>query len=132
MECGVYRSFATGWQPSIFQLLSLFLLPVKILFFIIAIYLLGLSFIPCGDKEECNSVTEQAVSAPSNHQEHKHDAEACTPFCICSCCAASAFYSTFPKAQVNKEGFQSDKYPIYTVAFTSEAHNIIWQPPKLS
>ena len=28
--------------------------------------------------------------------------------------------------------FQSEKYPLYNVAFSTEAQNSIWQPPKLS
>lgn len=120
------------WQGSSIQNLFLYLQPMKFLFFIMGFFLLYLSCLPCGDSKECNVKTPVEISATDNHQQHNHPAEICTPFCICSCCAASAFYSTFSKAQVNKIVFQSQKYPLYNVAFNTEAHYSIFQPPKLS
>jgi len=95
--------------------------------------MLYISCLPCGYRIECNVRTEAKISgANDNHQQHKHNTEACSPFCSCSCCAASAFYSPLSKAQINKVEFQSEKYPLYNVAFSTEAQNSIWQPPKLS
>ena len=91
-----------------------------------------MSLLPCGDSTECNAKIEAKISPIDNHQQHKHDAEACTPFCTCSCCATSVFYSPFSKVQVNNVGFQSQKYPLHNVAFNTEAHNSIWQPPRVS
>jgi hypothetical protein len=105
---------------------------MKFFFFILSLAMLYMSCLPCGDSEECNVKTEAKISATDNHQQHRHDAEACTPFCTCSCCAASVFYSPFTKALANKMGFQSEKYPIHNVAFTTEAHYSIFQPPKLA
>lgn len=112
----------------------LFLQPMKILFSILSLAMLYISCLPCSDKKECNVRTEAKFSASNNnnHQQHKHNSEACSPFCSCSCCAASAFYSPFFKAQVNKIKFQSQSYPVYSVSFSTEVHNSIWQPPKLS
>lgn len=93
--------------------------------------MLCMSCLPCGDSEECNAKTEAKISATDDHQQHRHDAEACSPFCSCSCCAASAFYSPFAKAQVNKVMLSSEKFSLFNVAFTTEALNGIWQPPKL-
>lgn len=94
--------------------------------------MLYISCLPCGDSEDCNIKREDAIYAVDNHEEHSHDAETCTPFCTCSCCVASAFYTPFTKAQVNKVVVQPEKYPLDTVAFTTEAHKSIWQPPRLS
>ncbi|KIC89875.1 DUF6660 family protein [Flavihumibacter sp. ZG627] len=105
---------------------------MKFLFSFLTFFLLYLSCLPCSDSTECNAKAEAKISATDNHQQHRHDAEACTPFCTCSCCASSAFYSPFSKAQVNKVMLSSEKFPLYNVAFTTEAHNCIWQPPKLS
>lgn len=110
----------------------LFLQPMKFVFFIMGVFLLYLSCLPCGDSTECNSKAEVKISVANNHQEHQHKSEACSPFCSCSCCAASAFYSPFSKVHVNKIEFQSEKYPLYNVSFSTEADNSIWQPPKLS
>ncbi len=95
-------------------------------------FLLYLSCLPCGDSMECNIKEEVKISVTDNHQEHNHDAESCTPFCVCSCCAASAYYSPFSKSQVTKIVFQPSMYPLYDVAFNAEVYYSIWQPPKIS
>lgn len=87
---------------------------------------------PCGDIQDCNVKVESKISATDNHQQHNHDAESCTPFCSCSCCAASVFFSPFAKTQAAQVAFQSTKYSLYDVAFNSEVFSSIWQPPKLS
>ena len=74
--------------------------------------------------------TEAKISAADNHEQHNHDSEACTPFCTCTCCAASAFYPTFSKTLITTIAFKSEEYPLYNVTFDTEAHKSIWQPPK--
>lgn len=104
---------------------------MKFLFLILSLFMLYMSCLPCGDSKECNVKTPTEISATDNHQQHKHNAEACTPFCTCSCCAASVYYSPFAKSQVTKV-FQSEKYPLYNVSFNTVAHYSIFQPPKIS
>jgi len=105
---------------------------MKFFFFLLSFFLLYLSCIPCSDSKECNRKAPAEISATDNHQQHRHDAEACTPFCTCSCCAASAYYSPFSKAHGAKIFLLSRKYPIYNVAFNTEVYYSIWQPPKIS
>ena len=105
---------------------------VKLLFLFLSIYLLVLSCFPCNDSKECNLITQVEVSASNNHQEHNHSKEACTPFCTCSCCAASAFYNPISKVQVVNEDFQSIKYPIHVERFKAGVSYSIWQPPKIA
>jgi hypothetical protein len=117
----------------LFLAFKLLFLPImKIFTLILSFFLLYLSCLPCSDSTECNIKAPAAVSATDNHQQHKHDAEACTPFCSCSCCPASAFYAPFTKMQINKVIVQSEKYPIFSVAFNTGAYISIWQPPKIS
>ncbi len=94
--------------------------------------MLYLSLLPCEDSIECNKKTEFSIAANDNHQQHKHQSEACTPFCTCSCCAASAFYSPLNKVQVIKAIFPSEKYPLFQEDNITDTHNSIWQPPKIA
>jgi hypothetical protein len=80
---------------------------------------------------ECNVGTEAKISFPADQQQHNDSKEACTPFCNCSCCPASAFYSPLSKIEVSKVNFQSEKFPQFDFAFTSNVSYSIWQPPKL-
>lgn len=105
---------------------------MKLFTFLMSFYLLGLSLLPCSDGKECNAKTEARVSATANHQQHEHKPEACTPFCTCSCCAASAFYSPLNKMQASKIVFQSEKYPLLDEDAKTDVLSSIWQPPQLS
>lgn len=94
--------------------------------------MLYLSCLPCSDSKECTVTVEAKISAIDSHQKHNHDQEACTPFCTCSCCAITAFYSVYYKTQGVKSFLLTRKYPIYNVAFNTEVYYSIWQPPKIS
>ena len=114
-----------GTQSGIFA-------PMKFFTLIMSFFLLYLSCLSCSDSKECNINAEQKVSATTNHEQHKHTSEACTPFCNCSCCAASAFHQPFAKQQALKQIFQSVKYHIQNDSFLSQEFSSIWQPPKIS
>ena len=105
---------------------------MKLFTFIMSFFLLYLSCLPCCDSKECNVKAPVEISANSNHQQHNHNSEICSPFCTCSCCATSAYYAPFSTAQVSKIVFQSEKYPLFNVALNAEAHYSIWQPPQIS
>jgi len=94
--------------------------------------MLSLSCFACSDGEECNVQAEAKISATNSHEQHNHDTEACTPFCTCSCCAVSTFYSNAAKAHTPKVVFQSEKYPLYNIAFNTEVYHCVWHPPKIS
>jgi hypothetical protein len=72
------------------------------------------------------------ISAGENHQQHNHDAESCTPFCTCSCCASSVFFASQLKTPGDKPGTLQVQHPLYNLSFTSFAASCIWQPPKMA
>jgi len=87
--------------------------------------------LPCGDNMECNVKQEVKISAIDDHGEHDHAEEICTPFCTCSCCAASVYYSVLSKIQTPNV-FQSVKHRVPAIAYNPEVYYAIWQPPKIS
>lgn len=105
---------------------------MKFFAFIMSIYLLVLSCIPCNDKQECSAKAEQKISAIPSHQHQQPVDEACTPFCSCSHCPASAFYQSVAHNNIATAVFQSLKYPIYNYSFSTEVSFSIWQPPKIA
>jgi len=113
----------------------LFLQPMKFLSLILSIAILAVSFVPCTDNLVImtgSSLKKEIKSSPNSSNEHNNTSDSCSPFCTCSCCAASAIYSPFSRAQVVKVIFQSKKYPLYNISLNSEVFYSIWQPPKLS
>lgn len=123
--------FATRWQGPAFQILFLYLHPMKFLFTFLSFFLLYLSCLPCSDSNECSVRVQAKISANTDHQQHNHQKETCTPFCTCSCCAASTFFVSYSKAQINKVIIQRAKHPHFNVASKTEAYFSIFQPPQL-
>jgi hypothetical protein len=106
---------------------------MKFVFYFLGFFLLSLSCIPCSDNNECDLTQKKTeVSAFTSHEQHNHDMESCTPFCTCSCCAASAFYYHMFRMQGGKILFQSEKFTLHNVGVNSEVYYSIWQPPKFT
>jgi hypothetical protein len=104
---------------------------MKFFAFIISFYFLALSCFPCGDGQECDTKAEQKISATADHQEHQHQTENCTPFCICACCAASVFCQPVESVKTHKLELQAAKFQ-YEISLISTDLHSIWQPPKIS
>ncbi|MEZ0612350.1 DUF6660 family protein [Fibrella sp. WM1] len=110
---------------------------VKWLTTILAIYLMMLSLWPCADEAMTTRVpvtTDVVVAAPPSHPaSHQHDHDQCTPFCTCSCCAATITaiprfsYSLGPAVRfvaITTDGF------CYAPTRWVAPPATIWQPPQ--
>ena len=88
-----------------------------------------MALVPCGDKEDCNEFKQTQTS----HTDHKddHSDEACTPFCVCACCASNCIVKYFQPV-LNQVALVNSVYPVHKESKTSAAIISIWQPPKLS
>lgn len=106
--------------------------PMKGMFFILSLFMLCMSCMPCGDNTDCNEQAPTTITAANDHQQHNHEAETCSPFCSCACCAASVYQTAFFKIPTPKISFRAEKYAFYQTAFTNELSCSIWQPPQLS
>ena len=102
--------------------------------YILAIYLVSLSSLPCADLEigsSAHSVTQHQAEKKS----HSHDKEndLCSPFCSCGCCGAHVL--TYEKLVVitfqKWQPVIKKQLPSYTSNFNSEFYFQIWQPPQL-
>ncbi len=101
----------------------------KVFCILFSVYFVSLLVIPCGDKEDCNEFKQTETSQTSHHEEHSD--ETCTPFCVCSCCAAHFLIRDLSPALNHLAVVKS----IYTVHKEAEVTGVIipiWQPPKLA
>lgn len=104
---------------------------MKLIAFIMALLVLVLSVLPCADSafamKADKAETELIKSA---HQESVPHEDACSPFCICSCCAG--FSILYPLSKI--EFAVSRHKPDHTSLLTAPVFKIalpIWQPPQL-
>lgn len=101
---------------------------------LIAFYILTLTVFPCSDRETCAD-ERNLGSAIVNVPDHDHsgsEADYCTPFCICSCCATHIqlqYASYFPFVNLIHNTSLSTRYIEKSSLNNSKA---IWQPPKIS
>ncbi|MFZ6011664.1 MAG: DUF6660 family protein [Bacteroidota bacterium] len=106
---------------------------MKVIRFIFALYVLFLAVYPCSDSNTC--VDEQkagvALIASDDHAHTSNEQDSCTPFCICSCCAAHI--------QLHKAADISFALLIHNTQLTTlyqekpllNTSNSIWQPPRI-
>lgn len=106
---------------------------MKFLATIMAVYLIGLSLLPCNDKQIIvpNSKENAKISVLIDHHGEHHTTDTCTPFCNCSCCSIPAFFhaatlSVYPEVNTKPEK------SYLKVFFVSHNDKPIWQPPRLS
>lgn len=112
------------------------LLPMKLFWHILSVYLVSLAVLPCSDKEECDiTVTEQTIiSLAANHTQHSHQNEQCPPFCSCACCGIHSFQLQMSFINFKEHTFLSNKkkqISTYAFIYSNEFSSNIWQPPKL-
>ncbi|HEY0730981.1 MAG TPA: DUF6660 family protein [Chitinophagaceae bacterium] len=97
---------------------------------ILAFMVLAFSAIPCADENSLSGDThyELAQSMPrDNEQDHTDD---CSPFCICSCCAAFSVISKLPVTPTLFIPYQN----AHAVYISERLYSIalpVWQPPQL-
>lgn len=97
---------------------------------LLSVYLLILMVMPCSDAHaQFGKVNQTQVSQLDN--DHHHDVELCTPFCVCAGCTAaivlqpSIEFETFQFDFQFKEAVSSYKF------IASSFFGSIWQPPQL-
>ena len=93
--------------------------------FILCIYILALSIIPCTDG------TTDACKEKIEHHDHSEDEDdGCTPFCVCSCCGSLFTFSDI----VSYFSFNSkisEKIDSYSSHYFSSYLEEIWHPPTI-
>ena len=108
---------------------------MKLLNYILSIYLVALSCLPCADIE-VSSAAHKATEIAANHENHSHDKEndLCSPFCICNCCGQQILnFSQEIAPQFRKIATEiTTQIPDYKSILTSNFYGSIWQPPQIA
>ena len=105
---------------------------MKSLTVILAVVLTALFVLPCTDSNNDCVTRPDSQTAQMDHSHDQDSDDACSPFCLCSCCGISMnsfqftngeFYTLIPVPIAKKT-------VIRDVLFTSNYLGSIWQPPK--
>jgi hypothetical protein len=99
--------------------------------FILSVYIMVLTAIPCVDKPENEPLHKSEITQKSSDNHHHSDSDHCSPFCTCNCCACPVIQQelaiNFESIPFQLETFSSD----LTNLFISRPNEAIWQPPKI-
>jgi hypothetical protein len=97
-------------------------------------YVLALSVYPCSDKETCADELKTS-SIAINVDDHNHsdsEMDYCTPFCICSCCAAQIQLNQLSDVSLSNPIHNTQVLTLYFEKPLLNNAKAIWQPPKLA
>ncbi|WP_395047584.1 DUF6660 family protein [Flavobacterium sp.] len=107
---------------------------MRLLKYILSIYLVALSCLPCADME-VNSFAHSSPKIAANHENHSHDKEndLCPPFCVCNCCGQQILnFSKEVTFEFRKIATEiTTQIPNYKSIPTSNFYGSIWQPPQI-
>ncbi len=110
-----------------------YLCKVKLVYLLLAIYVTVLTVLPCSDPDTCQDEIQNGgqVANVSDHEHSDNEQGVCTPFCICSCCAAHIRLSS--ASDIDFAGvIHNTKQTIpYLEKLVLSDHNHIWQPPRI-
>jgi hypothetical protein len=106
---------------------------VKVIKLILAIYITALTVYPCGDQYTCKDEHQngEQVTNVSDHEHSDDEKDICTPFCICSCCAAHIRLSSISNITLTGVTHNTKKIIPYVEKQVLSDHNHIWQPPRI-
>ncbi|MBX3244506.1 MAG: hypothetical protein KF685_08635 [Acidobacteria bacterium] len=100
------------------------------------LYLLFLLIQPCQDVfasgPETASNSAEVTSFHSPLPDEEENTDACSPFCICSCCSISMAYYPLTGVEPPSQIMPMIKKPEngHNDPFLGSYQNSIWQPPK--
>lgn len=102
---------------------------------LLALYILLLSCLPCGDMKDCSEVRDSVAShasapAAANHTHHDNDVEQCSPFCSCICCGQISNWRSSTIIMQPVMRVTPPKILLAALFLQSEYTSAIWQPPK--
>lgn len=94
--------------------------------------MLGLSCLPCSDKNAfANANINLTYLTPQKQEHQKTHQDYCNPFCSCSCCGltqSSSKTGSLELVQIQPKSSYADNY---LSASTVTIALPIWQPPQL-
>lgn len=101
---------------------------MKIIAYILSIFILTLTLKPCSDGFNEHVEVDKTEL---NHDHSKDKDDSCPSTCICDCCGASITYEEIKQFKINTTSKISTKVEImYQSKYIFDFFSNIWQPPQ--
>jgi hypothetical protein len=103
---------------------------MRILTFILAVYIIVLNAMPCDDGEAVGSNENVEISQSLDFDHQNSDSDLCPPFCQCRCCHIHTIY--FNLSEITVSSFEiSTKVFLYFDSLGKDFSTSILQPPQV-
>ena len=107
--------------------------PMRLLAVLLSLYILVLDVYPCVDHDLGHTGTVQAQMMDTHDQQGDDwAAEACSPFCACSCCGVSVDEHLSFEMAVPVPVVEAWVLPMASGYKDTDALASIWRPPQLT
>ncbi|MEN5086028.1 DUF6660 family protein [Sphingobacterium faecium] len=103
---------------------------MKIFVYILSLYFIALTMVPCADHVQESSFVHTTQSKDIHHSEEEH-VDYCSPFCICACCSTVLNIADNTIFSFVTVLLQSKDEIAYDSIFYSFDYSSIWHPPQL-
>ncbi|WP_051934152.1 DUF6660 family protein [Chryseobacterium sp. KCF3-3] len=107
---------------------------MNLLRWILAIYFMALSLMPCEDTSHPLNSGDNKISLSIHGVHSTEKGDICSPLCACSCCqiTVSAFKMD-PLLEIPEQipAYFSKKILFHKNDFAYQVYDPIWQPPKI-
>ncbi|AZB09047.1 hypothetical protein EG344_09565 [Chryseobacterium sp. G0162] len=107
---------------------------MNLLRWILAIYFMALSLMPCEDLSHPLNSGNKSISLSISETHSTDQGDICSPLCACSCCqmTVSAFKMD-PLLELPEQipAYFSKKILFHKNDFAYQIYDPIWQPPKI-
>ncbi|MGM5470267.1 DUF6660 family protein [Flavobacteriaceae bacterium LMO-SS05] len=101
---------------------------MKILAFILSVYILALNFAPCEDSDAAN---DEAKTELSQHIDNDHtDLDLCSPFCQCQCCHVNVIDFNIADLKLQVSEISTELF-FHIYGLEKSFNNTILQPPRV-
>ncbi len=111
------------------QLILIFV-AMKILAFILSIYIFALNLAPCADYAVPDNDVKTEISQAIGDDHQHQDSDLCSPFCICQCCHISAMHFKIPDLSFNISYISTQDFFYLNGSGKNFATSVL-QPPQV-
>lgn len=107
---------------------------MRVIRFLFTMYVLALAVYPCSDKETCADERKTGITfiTVTDHDHTSSEVDHCTPFCICSCCAAHIQLNCLSDISIANLVHNTKLPTLYFEKPLLNNAKAIWQPPKVA
>ncbi|AZA81773.1 hypothetical protein C1637_04140 [Chryseobacterium lactis] len=107
---------------------------MNLLRWILAIYFMALSLMPCEDVSRPSDSGNKKISLTIHGSHSTEKGDICSPLCACSCCQiAVSEFKMNPLLEIPEQiqAYFSKKILFQRNHFAYQVYDPIWQPPKI-